>query len=181
MLDHFWWGSIFFINIPVSAVALLLGLVLIPESRSAVAPRPDYTGLLLSTFGLTALVYGAIQEEEYGWADARVWGVMAAGAIMVAAFVTIRLFREQGYDATTVEQITEAAEVSPSTFFRYYPTKEDTVLSDEYDSLIVDTLRAQPPDSLRQPPPARRSTPSSARCSPTTANASSIGAGCCCG
>jgi hypothetical protein len=38
-----------------SAVALLLGLVLIPESRSAVAPRPDYTGLLLSTFGLAAL------------------------------------------------------------------------------------------------------------------------------
>jgi DHA2 family multidrug resistance protein-like MFS transporter len=88
LLDHFWWGSIFFINIPVSAVALLLGLVLIPESRSAAAPRPDYTGLLLSTFGLTALVYGAIQQEEYGWGDARVWGVMAAGAIMVAAFVT---------------------------------------------------------------------------------------------
>jgi AcrR family transcriptional regulator len=57
----------------------------------------------------------------------------------------LRLFREQGYDATTVEQIAEAAEVSPSTFFRYYPTKEDTVLTDEYDPLIVATLRAQPP------------------------------------
>jgi AcrR family transcriptional regulator len=58
----------------------------------------------------------------------------------------LRLFREQGYDATTVEQIAEAAEVSPSTFFRYYPTKEDTVLTDEYDPLIADTLRAQPPE-----------------------------------
>ncbi|HZE31078.1 MAG TPA: TetR family transcriptional regulator [Actinoallomurus sp.] len=58
----------------------------------------------------------------------------------------LRLFREQGYDATTVEQIAEAAEVSPSTFFRYYPTKEDTVLTDEYDPMIVDTLRAQPPE-----------------------------------
>jgi AcrR family transcriptional regulator len=57
----------------------------------------------------------------------------------------LRLFREQGYDATTVEQIADAAEVSPSTFFRYYPTKEDTVLTDEYDPLIVATLRAQPP------------------------------------
>ena len=57
----------------------------------------------------------------------------------------LRLFREQGYEATTVEQIAEAAEVSPSTFFRYYPTKEDTVLTDEYDPLILDTLRAQPP------------------------------------
>jgi AcrR family transcriptional regulator len=42
----------------------------------------------------------------------------------------LRLFREQGYHATTVEQIAEAAEVSPSTFFRYFPTKEDVVLQD---------------------------------------------------
>jgi AcrR family transcriptional regulator len=58
----------------------------------------------------------------------------------------LRLFREQGYEATTVEQIAEAAEVSPSTFFRYFPTKEDTILTDEYDPLIVSSLRAQPPE-----------------------------------
>src|SRR6266516_841718 len=45
----------------------------------------------------------------------------------------MRLIREQGYDATTVEQIAEAAEVSPSTFFRYFPTKEDVVLQDDMD------------------------------------------------
>lgn len=58
----------------------------------------------------------------------------------------LRLFQEQGYDTTTVEQIAEAAEVSPSTFFRYFPTKEDTVLTDEYDPLITEALRAQPPE-----------------------------------
>jgi AcrR family transcriptional regulator len=58
----------------------------------------------------------------------------------------MRLFREQGYEETTVEQIAEAAEVSPSTFFRYYPTKEDVVLQDEYDELIVEAFRAQPPE-----------------------------------
>ena len=56
----------------------------------------------------------------------------------------LRLFREQGYEATTVEQIAEAAEVSPSTFFRYFPTKEDVVLVDDYDPLIVEAFRAQP-------------------------------------
>jgi AcrR family transcriptional regulator len=56
----------------------------------------------------------------------------------------LRLIREQGYDATTVEQIAEAAEVSPSTFFRYFPTKEDVVLQDDMDLLWVDALRAQP-------------------------------------
>ena len=57
-----------------------------------------------------------------------------------------RLFREQGYDATTVEQIAEAAEISPSTFFRYFPTKEDVVLQDDMELLWIDALRAQPPD-----------------------------------
>ncbi len=56
----------------------------------------------------------------------------------------LRLFREQGYEATTISQIAEAAEISESTFFRYFPTKEDLVRWDAYDPLIVAALRAQP-------------------------------------
>jgi len=58
----------------------------------------------------------------------------------------LRLFRTQGYAETTVEQIADAAEVSPSTFFRYFPTKEDVVLRDEFDELFIDAFRAQPPE-----------------------------------
>ncbi|MET7765650.1 TetR family transcriptional regulator [Streptomyces sp. NPDC005393] len=67
-------------------------------------------------------------------------------AIQRAAY---RLFAEQGYDATPVDQIAEAAEVSPSTVLRYFPTKEDIVLTDEYDALIADAIRDRP---LDEPP-----------------------------
>ena len=56
----------------------------------------------------------------------------------------LRLFAQQGYDATTVEQIAEAAEISPSTFFRYFKTKEDVIIEDEYDPMLVEFFTAAP-------------------------------------
>jgi AcrR family transcriptional regulator len=56
----------------------------------------------------------------------------------------LRLFREQGYSATTVDQIAATAEVSPATFFRYFPTKEDVVLQDDFDMVTLEALEAQP-------------------------------------
>lgn len=56
----------------------------------------------------------------------------------------LRLFMAQGYAATTVEQIADAAEVSPATFFRYFPTKEDVVLQDDFDILALAEMEAQP-------------------------------------
>ncbi|ORB12452.1 acyl-CoA-like ligand-binding transcription factor [Mycobacterium noviomagense] len=64
-------------------------------------------------------------------------------AIRRAAF---RLIEENGYAATTVEQIAEAAEVSPSTFFRYFPSKESVLLADDLDPLILEAFAQQPPD-----------------------------------
>src|SRR5579863_5498894 len=59
---------------------------------------------------------------------------------------SLRLFRERGYDETTVDDIAAAAEVSPSTFFRYFPTKEDVVLYDDLDPILFDAYAAQPAD-----------------------------------
>lgn len=58
----------------------------------------------------------------------------------------IRLFRERGYNETTVEQIAEAAEISPSTFFRYFPTKEAVIVEDDYDPLLIAAFQSQPPE-----------------------------------
>ena len=57
-----------------------------------------------------------------------------------------RLFDANGYAATTVEQIADAAEVSPSTFFRYFPSKESLLLADDLDPLVLAAFKAQPPD-----------------------------------
>lgn len=59
---------------------------------------------------------------------------------------TYALVEEQGYDATTVEQIADRAEVSPSTVFRYFPTKEDIVLTGPYAPLLLEELRGRPAD-----------------------------------
>ena len=58
----------------------------------------------------------------------------------------LRLFRENGYQRTTVEQIAAAAEGSPSTFFRYFPTKEDLVLRDDMDTRMIEAFERQPSD-----------------------------------
>ncbi|MFF0269672.1 TetR family transcriptional regulator [Kribbella sp. NPDC004536] len=58
----------------------------------------------------------------------------------------LRLFRDQGYAETTVQEIADAAEISPATFFRYFPTKEDTIVLDRLDPLMIELFRGQPPE-----------------------------------
>lgn len=69
LLEHFWWGSIFLINVPVAILALTATIVLLPESRDP-QPRPaDLPGALLSVAGLLALVYGIIEAPRRGWGE----------------------------------------------------------------------------------------------------------------
>ena len=89
LLDHFWWGSVFLINVPVTAVAAVAALVLLPPSRSATARRPDPAGGLLVMVGLGALVYGVIEAPVTGWGSGRTLAGLAAGALLLAAFVLV--------------------------------------------------------------------------------------------
>src|ERR1022692_2451291 len=87
LLDHFWWGSVFLINVPVVVLALIAVTMLMPESRSERRPRLDLPGVLISSAGLTALVYGVINAGEKGWSNSAAIATMAAGVVLLAAFV----------------------------------------------------------------------------------------------
>jgi len=87
LLDNYWWGSVFLINVPIVVLALIAVTFLMPESRGAASFRIDATGVLASSAGLVALTYGVIRAGQNGWSDALAVGAMAAGVIILAAFV----------------------------------------------------------------------------------------------
>ena len=89
LLEHFWWGSIFLVNVPVAVVALIAVAALIPESRAR-NPKPvDVAGGLLSTAGLVLFVYGVIEAPARGWTDPLVLGALVCGVALLAAFVAV--------------------------------------------------------------------------------------------
>jgi len=91
LLQHFSWGSVFVINVPVAIVALVLGRVLLPTSKSPHAPRLDPLGALLSVSGLVALLWGIIEAPTKGWGDGTVIASIAAGAVVLGSFVAWEL------------------------------------------------------------------------------------------
>jgi len=87
LLDHFWWGSVFLINVPVVVLAVIAVAVLLPESRSADRPRIDIAGVILSSAGLAGLTYGFIKAGQDGWTDTGALATIAAGAVVLAGLV----------------------------------------------------------------------------------------------
>jgi len=87
LLDHFWWGSVFLINVPIVVIAVVAVILLMPESRSERRPSIDVIGVLLSSAGLTAITYGTIEASQDGWGSATVLGSIATGVIVFATFV----------------------------------------------------------------------------------------------
>ncbi|MEG3630549.1 MFS transporter [Streptomyces poriticola] len=87
LLDHYWWGSIFLVNVPMAAVGIAACLFLLPESRDPSAPRVDALSAACSALGLGALVLGIIEAPERGWDSAVVLGAFATAAVLLAALV----------------------------------------------------------------------------------------------
>jgi MFS family permease len=87
LLDHFWWGSVLLVNVPIVALALVLVTLFVPTSKDEHAAPLDLPGAVLATAGMTALIYGTIEAPHRGWASAQVVVALALGAITLVAFV----------------------------------------------------------------------------------------------
>lgn len=86
LLQHYWWGSVFLINVPVGAAAVSALLWLLPNSRERTTPGTDLVGAALSTAGLVALVYGVVEAPQQGWTSGRVLGLGGLALVLLATF-----------------------------------------------------------------------------------------------
>lgn len=86
LLEHFWWGSIFLVNLPIVVLALVVGARILPVSRDSRRRPLDPLGSVLSVVGLTAVLFGIIEAPNLGWTSPEVLGAFALGAAGLAAF-----------------------------------------------------------------------------------------------
>ena len=127
LLEHFWWGSVFLINLPVMAVLVVVGVKMIPESKNP-APGPwDLISVALSLIGMIAVVYAVKEAAAHGLS----WGVAAAAVIGVAALtwfvrrqftlpaplLDMRLFRNRGFSAAVLADLLTILGLSGLVFF----------------------------------------------------------------
>ncbi|MFE7188469.1 MFS transporter [Kitasatospora sp. NPDC057541] len=89
ILQHYWWGAIFVINLPLVAIGITACVVLLPETRNPAAPPIDVPATLLGAGGLAALTYGIIESPERGWADPLVLGTVG-GALVALTLLVLR-------------------------------------------------------------------------------------------
>jgi EmrB/QacA subfamily drug resistance transporter len=113
LVEHFWWGSAFAINVPVTITALILGALIVPTSRDRHPSKLDPIGALLSMIGLGVFVYGLIEAPKWGWASVTSLGIIGAGIAVLGIFalwelhtkspmLDVRLFKDRRFGVSSV-------------------------------------------------------------------------------
>ena len=115
LLDHFWWGSVFLLNIPIAILGVIAAVAIIPETRGP-AGRPDLLGAGLSTVGMTALVWGIIGSAKDGWSSGQTVGGFVVAVLALAAFAVwerscaepmlpLALFRNRNFSGASLSVV----------------------------------------------------------------------------
>ena len=132
LLEHFWWGSIFLVNLPVVAAGIVLARWLLPESRDPQPRRLDLVGMVLSVIALVLLVFGIIDGGEHGFGRPAVWATIGGGLVALVVFIAwerrcphpsmdVRLFRDPRFStAATVTALIFFAAFGVLFFMTFY-------------------------------------------------------------
>lgn len=87
LLSHFWWGSVFLVNVPIVIVGLVAGWFLVPDSRDPSAPKLDPVGAVLSVTGLASVLYGVIEAPTHGWGSGEIVIAFVVGVVLLGGFL----------------------------------------------------------------------------------------------
>lgn len=87
LLNHFWWGSVFLVNVPMAAIGIAACVLLLPETSDPASPKVDVLSTALTATGLGALIYAIIEAPDRGWGDALVLAAFAAAVVLLTALV----------------------------------------------------------------------------------------------
>ncbi|MCX4764653.1 DHA2 family efflux MFS transporter permease subunit [Streptomyces sp. NBC_01275] len=87
LLDHFWWGSVFLINVPMAAIGIAACVFLLPETRDPASPKVDTVSTAFTAAGLGALIYAIIEAPVRGWGDPLILTLIALAVVLIAALV----------------------------------------------------------------------------------------------
>lgn len=110
LLAHFWWGSVFLVNVPIALLGLVTAIFFVPNSRNPTSTRPDPVGAMLSIVGLGSLLWGIIEAPSRGWSSPWIVGSLALAVVVIGIFVVwersidhpmlpLRFFRNRRYSA----------------------------------------------------------------------------------
>ena len=113
LLDHFWWGAVFIVNVPIVVAAMVGAWILVPESRNPTALRIDWTGAALSGVALVTFVWAIIEAPSQGWTSVPVVSAFVVAALALVAFIAwerrveeplldVRLFRNARFTAASL-------------------------------------------------------------------------------
>jgi EmrB/QacA subfamily drug resistance transporter len=111
LLEKFWWGSVFLINVPIVVFGVIAILALVPESRDPKPGKVDFVGVVLSIIGLIGMVYGIVVGGDHGFGRIDAWGSIVGGVAVLGAFVwwerhiefpslDVKLFRNPRFSAS---------------------------------------------------------------------------------
>lgn len=113
LLERFWWGSVFLVNVPIVIVAVVATLAVVPESRDSEAPTIDLVGFVLSIAAIGALVFSIIEAPEFGWLSPATIGGFLVSTVLLTGFVMwelrhprpllpVRIFKNLRFTAASV-------------------------------------------------------------------------------